>query len=329
MITQTKNNIVSYIKKNRQARVNELVRVFGLSQVAIHKQLKRLTQEGILQKIGSSPHVLYVITKDKTSVILPEITKDTERIINDNYLYISPQGELLYGKQGFIRWLQNTNQINNITALSKAYIKIRQQYDSYRRSQGWIEATFKLKNTFPNNYVNKLLYADFYSVPQFGKTKLGTLVLYAKQSQNQRLMSGVSTTVQPMVQKIIKHFNIQAVAYIPASIPRKIQFMNEFKINLNIGLPQINLIKTKTGEVIVAQKSLEKLEERIINARNTIFVHSQTGNYKNILLIDDAVGSGASMNEVAKKIIEAGIAKKIIGFAIVGSFKGFEVIREI
>ncbi len=51
--------------------------------------------------------------------------------------------------------------------------------------------------------------------------------------------------------------------------------------------------------------------------------------YKNILLIDDAVGSGATMNETAKQIKNKGIAKKIIGIAITGSFKGFDVISEV
>ena len=52
--------------------------------------------------------------------------------------------------------------------------------------------------------------------------------------------------------------------------------------------------------------------------------------FKNILLLDDAVGSGATLNEVAKKIRERKICQgKIIGLAITGSFKGFDVISEL
>lgn len=54
------------------------------------------------------------------------------------------------------------------------------------------------------------------------------------------------------------------------------------------------------------------------------------GSYRNILLIDDALGSGATLNEVAKNIRQRGICKgKIIGFVITGSPKGFEVISEV
>jgi hypothetical protein len=41
------------------------------------------------------------------------------------------------------------------------------------------------------------------------------------------------------------------------------------------------------------------------------------------------VGSWATLNETAKKIKQAHIAKKVIGVAIVWSYKGFEVINEI
>ena len=49
-----------------------------------------------------------------------------------------------------------------------------------------------------------------------------------------------------------------------------------------------------------------------------------------MLLIDDAVGSGATLNETAKQIRNKKLASgKIIGLAITGSFKGFDVISEV
>jgi predicted amidophosphoribosyltransferase len=51
--------------------------------------------------------------------------------------------------------------------------------------------------------------------------------------------------------------------------------------------------------------------------------------YNKVLLIDDAVGSGATLNEIAKKIKDLKIAKEVIGLAITGSFKGFDVISEV
>ena len=78
----------------------------------------------------------------------------------------------------------------------------------------------------------------------------------------------------------------------------------------------------------VPQKSLNKFEERINNAENT-FAISEKVKYKHILLIDDAVGSGTTLNQIAGKLKRKGIAEKITGLAIVGSFKGFDVVTDV
>lgn len=89
------------------------------------------------------------------------------------------------------------------------------------------------------------------------------------------------------------------------------------------------MTKAYSGKIRVAQKTLAKLEERIKNARETIFVDTMDMRYEKVLLIDDAVGSAATLNETAKKLKQMGIAGKVYGFAVVGSLKGFEVIREV
>ena len=99
---------------------------------------------------------------------------------------------------------------------------------------------------------------------------------------------------------------------------------------INIKLPKINLAKIYKNNIFVAQKSLSTLQERIINAKETIVIRNGLNDVKNILLVDYAVGSGSTMNETAKKIrILIKKSCKIYGFTLVGSFKGFDVIREI
>ena len=104
--------------------------------------------------------------------------------------------------------------------------------------------------------------------------------------------------------------------------------MNELKKRLPINKRLLSIIKTKTT-VMVAQKTLNKLQDRIDNAQQTIIVEDKNP-YNNILLIDDAVGSGATLNETAAQIKRRKLCHgKIIGLAIVGSFKGFDVISEV
>jgi predicted amidophosphoribosyltransferase len=55
----------------------------------------------------------------------------------------------------------------------------------------------------------------------------------------------------------------------------------------------------------------------------------QQKSYNHILIIEDAVGSGATINEIAIKLKQKKIATKITGSAITGSFKRFDVISEL
>jgi predicted amidophosphoribosyltransferase len=47
------------------------------------------------------------------------------------------------------------------------------------------------------------------------------------------------------------------------------------------------------------------------------------------LILDDAIGSGATINEIAKKVKDKKVAQHVVGLAITGSYKGFEVISEL
>ena len=191
-----------------------------------------------------------------------------------------------------------------------------------------IDGTYKLKHSFDKIYVDKIFYLDFYSIERFGKTKLGWMLLYAKQSQNKTLIKEVCESIQKEINKFLVQYNIDAVSFVPPTVKREIQLMAEIERNLNIHLPIINLQKIKT-DLIVPQKTLSKIEDRVENARQTIMVNDDRS-YDNILIIDDAIGSGATINETAKKIREKKIAKnKIYGLAITGSFKGFEIISEV
>lgn len=335
MKTDTSEKIIGYIAINKQARAHDIGRIFNIGQPAVHRQLKKLVEQGKLQKIGKPPLVFYVLKpKTQTSALTdsPSIpSASTVEYINKNYLYITPQGEMLYGMEGFTLWVKSIKEDMRIVPLSEEYVQTHGKAEASRSPEGWIDATRKLSSTFSDNAITKLFYGDFYSIPKFGKTKLGNLVLYSKQSQNRGLIDKAVDMVKPIIERIIAIYNIDTVAFTPPSLPRKLQFMQEFAAKLGINLPKIQLVKLYKGDIIVAQKSLTGLEERITNARETIFTKSLLPlGAQNILLIDDAVGSGATLNETAKKLHSGNLNKKtIIGFAIVGSIKGFEVIREV
>lgn len=333
MTTDTANRIFGYISTNKQAKAVDLVRNIGITNAAVHRQLNKLMTKGVITKVGKPPTVFYILKPQEPITPQSHIPQEVEDFINKNYIYVSPVGEFLEGISGFTRWVSSIKQEKYLHSLALEYVKVRKQANNHMNRYGWIDATeAKEQATFGQTTIDKLLYEDFYSIEKFSKTKLGQMVLYAKISQNREIVTSIIEQVKPLIDRILQVYNIDTIGFIPPSVKRNVQLMTELKNGFQIHLPQIVFAKAYAGKVIVSQKSLSKLSERVANARDTIFIDINKSALlpKNILLIDDAVGSGATIHETARKVRELlHPTGHIIAFAIVGSIKGFEVVREI
>lgn len=322
----TSQKIIDFISKNGQASGKELTSYLGnITARAVRKQLKNLLDKGTLRKIGRPPKVYYLFAKDREIIDKSNVDQNTLRIINNRYLFISPIGEAKGGWEGFLAWCKKTKQDPIKTA--EDYVSTLKKFDHFRKNN-LIDGMQKMKNTFKEVFLDDLFYLDFYSIERFGKTKLGQMLLYAKQSQNISLMKELIAEIRPRILEVINRYKIDGVLFIPPTVKREIQFMKILEEQLQLSIKKISVAKIRT-QIIIPQKTLSKLEDRIENARQTIIV-DETALYKNVLLIDDAVGSGATLNETARQIKNKRLVSgKIIGLAITGSFKGFDVISEV
>ena len=325
MEINTRDKILQLINSQGKVATKEIVDYLALSRQAVAKQLSKLLEENKIYRIGKPPKVFYAISRQEAEPKEYEVDPKIRRIIENNFLAITPAGEIKKGWDGFVFWCQKRKQ--DIKQSSSDYYSIIKKYNVIRKN-GLIDGIKKLKNTFSKVYLNNLFYLDFYAIEHFGKTKLGQMLLYAKQSQDKKLIKQISEDIQPKVKQLIEKYQIKAVCFIPPTVKREVQFMKELERNLNLKIAKVKITKIKTP-VIIPQKTLNKLEDRVENAQRTFVVENQPS-YDNILLIDDAVGSGATLNEIAKQIKERKIAKKkIIGLVITGSLKGFDVISEV
>jgi len=323
MQNETSKKIISYLEKNKQASGAELADFLSISDRAVRKQLKNLLEKGVVYKIGKPPKVFYLIKKDEKGKDFTIGEKD-KKIIEENYLIITPSGERKEGVEGFVYWCNKNNL--DASKVANEYVKTFEKYNSCKK-KGVINGNEKFQNTFGDVFLDDIYYLDFYSIERFGKTKLGQLLLYGKQSGNKKIIKEIIEIIKPKVERIIKAHKIDAVGFIPWTVKREVQIMREFEKGLQLSIGKIKIEKIKT-EITVPQKTLNKLGDRIENAEKTIIL-TENVRYKNILLIDDAVGSGATMNETARQIKDKKIAKKVVGIAITGSFKGFDVISEV
>jgi hypoxanthine-guanine phosphoribosyltransferase/DNA-binding transcriptional ArsR family regulator len=321
---KTGTKILSYIKTKGQVSPAELSIYLNINRQATHRQIKRLLDSGLISKAGKPPKVFYSLVETKKINTDIKIDNKSKKIINENFLLITPSGERKEGMEAFIDWCQKRNEPVEKTA--KEYTESLKKYAKYRKG-GLINGDYKMKHTFKEVFLDKTFYLDFYSIERFGKTKLGQLLLYAKQSQNQDLINELVDKIKFQINSLVKKYKINAVGFIPPTVKREVQLMKEIEKKLNLSITAISLVKIKTT-VTVPQKTLNKLEDRIENAKDTIILDDNR-KYSKILLIDDALGSGATLNEIARKIKQQNPRCKIIGLAITGSFSGFEVISEV
>jgi len=285
-----------------------------------------LVIKGAIIKIGRAPKVFYQVPLKIISSDYSDISIEDRQLLLERFIQVTEDGRLLEGIAAFDQWCTKRN-----LPLAKTLVEYKKtipKYDHFKDEDGLITGTQKLKNTkgFETIAVDKLYYADFYAIERFGKTKLGQLLHFAKQGQNMDLTLRVINMISPLVQTIVKKEKIDAIGFIPPTINRQLQIMSVMKEHLSFSLPIIQLQKIK-GEIVVPQKALSKLPDRISNARTSI-IATERRNFNSILLVDDAVGSGATINETALKIRKRALAKRIVGFAATGSYKGFEVISE-
>jgi biotin operon repressor len=323
--SKTSEKILDLIRKRGQIAPKELVDELLLSNRAIFKQVKNLREKGLIKKIGVPPKVYYSISEPQVVFDSADIDEEIRKILDENFYNITPLGLEQIGLSGFERWCKTQKLPTEKTA--REYVATLKKYEIYKKD-GLIDGMKKMHGTFENVYLDDIFYLDFYAIERFGKTKLGQQLLVAKQSQNLKQIKELIEAIRPKLKRLIKKFRIDCIGFIPPTVKRERQIMYEFQKALHFNLPVLKILKTKTP-IIVAQKTLSRLNDRIENARSTLVV-ADDRKYSNILLIDDAVGSGASLNETARKIKEKKLARgSVVGLAVVGSFKGFDVISEV
>ena len=324
-----KNKLQLLFEDKRELSVDEIVSELNVSKQYVHRILNHFVESKQIERIGLPPKTIYRFkpASEKKVVSTENISSDKQQFLQENFILITEIGQLLHGLDAFQNWCDKRKLPLEKTI--NEFIITKDKYNQYIDKNGLISGLEKLKSTkgYDKIFMDELLYLDFYAIERFGKTRLGTILHYAKQGQNKMLMKILINEIKEKIQTIISVYNIDAIAFVPPTIKRETQLMKVLANGLKINLPSIQIQKTG-GIIPVPQKSLNKIEERINNAENTFVVKGNVS-YNTILLIDDAVGSGSTLNQIAGKIKNKQLAKTVIGLAIVGSFKGFDVITDV
>lgn len=324
-ITNETRAILETIRLYGPIRPTEIIIKANVSPKTVYKHLVKLLDERLIKKTGSKSRVFYSINSEiEISDFL--MSDNDSQIIEQNYIYVAPSGEIIRGISGFNIWCQKNKF--NFEKEKKALIQNFRLHQRFKRN-GLISAKKIILSKKEKLYLDDIFFSDFYTLGHFGKTKLGQLVYLGKSSQNKELILEIAKITRASIKDLIEKHSIKVVCFIPPTIDRKVQFLDVFRKYLSLNLSEIKAVKIES-QTKVPQKTLRKLGDRIINAQTTIAVNPNQIIDGNVLIIDDATGSGATLNEVAKKIRNiADIKVKIFGYSVVGSFKGFDVISEV
>lgn len=326
---KTIHKLITFLEGQPGSRPKSIADFTGLSRQYIQKILAG--NKDLFTVTGSGPNRFYSLKneniegpKQPSNIPVKAAQNTRDRLINEHYYSLTPLGEELEGVEGLVRWCEARGY--NFDAKVKEYVSIINKYYPPNLNQP-IDFTDKLKNTFENVAIKKVWAVDYYNFEIFGKTKLGTQVMIAKQTGDEKITKELINKMNPQINKIIESYSIEAIAFVSPTIQRQSQLMSKLDNNIATQIPRIRVHKVG-ARILIAQKTLKSLEDRILNAAQTFVVES-SNQYKNILIVDDALGSGATLNEIAKLIMRKKIAENCYGLVLVSSPSGYEIINEV
>ncbi|USN57220.1 MAG: hypothetical protein H6766_01860 [Candidatus Peribacteria bacterium] len=309
----------------------------GITRPTANKYLAKLLDEKKIQKQGSGPHVQYhiadmqYIPENTPPALIQEHDFDYQQssVLDDYFLKYDADGNELQGVQGFLMRCQQRNM--DPYQKFPDYLAIQQTLTSLYNHCGVLDALDEFAKHVDELALDGLYYADQYRWNEFGRSKLAEMAFFAKQLQYVYLMQDALGMILRKLECVIKTEKVDAIALTPPSITRQHQLLDVLDEMMNFTtLPRIRLVKDYPTAIKTPQKSLRKRADRVRNAKNSIHVYDdRVSQYRHVLLIDDFVGSGATLNETAKKLKAQGV-EKVTGFAIVGNLDlSYDVIQEI
>jgi hypothetical protein len=243
--------------------------------------------------------------------------------IDRHYSFFDAIGNRIDGMAGFEACCLASGK--NVAAAVKAYWAEVKTLEAHRRENGFVDASFKISEGNLTG-LDELWYGDFYG-SSFGKTRLGMAITDAKAFQDPAAMDGIWAAIGERLGHFVADRGIEGMAAVPPTAIRNIQVVTYLGERIRAGpLNGKPIIRIERAPLprLVQQKTLRSRADRVANA-DRAFVVPTSCQVETVLLFDDVASSGATMDEIAKKIKNAGVARKVIGFAVAGSHKGFDV----
>ena len=324
----SKKNALIRLLTDGEYTPSELQQKLDVSLSLVHRYLRDYLHQGYLEKIGTAPTVSYRL-KEHPTVASPLIEK--------HFVFLDSGGRIRYGMEGFIAWAQHHLKKVSFYEKVTAYERCVREAGAARKNRPFFSLNDKMETLIrkagTERFLKELVAVFPYALPDFGRTKETLFLGIAKDgsSRGRKFADYLINAFIPVVLRYISEYGIDAIAFVPPSASRQMQIMKLLTDRLTAHIPDMSVvaIKKKHQDVIIQQKHLSTARERIQNAMITFVVPEEKKHYRRLLLIDDMVGSGATLNSIAQKVTEQGIAEEIYGIGMVGDEKGFTAVKKV
>ena len=316
--------------EKRDYSPRDLCEALQVSPSLVQRYLKCFLAEGLVERLGSGPRVFYRFVKEPPATI-------KSPIIDRHFMLKDPVGNIHYGVAAFLQWSQDNLKKYSLEEKVRLYEQYVRDMQRLRKKDGAFSLDGKMDDfhtqTGEEVYLQDVVCAVPYAFPDFGKTKESILLSIAKEgsSQSAGFCDQLVSDFLPVLSVYIEREGFDAVVFVPPSASRRVQLMHILHRRFSAipGHSPVVKLDKRHGMVVQQQKHLGRIKDRLENADRTFYVRPMKESYDKVLLIDDFVGSGATLNQVAKKLIQQGVAKKVWGIGIVGVRKGFKVVKKV
>ena len=323
-----KNSIIDLLEK-KEYMPADLQKKLQVSRQIIHRYLHELCAGGYVEKMGKTPQVYYRLVRRPSAII-------KSHLIDSHFMFKDSVGNVYSGVEGFLLWSKKNLKKYSLEEKVRLYEQYVQEFKDLQKKDIVFSLKGKLgdfhKQTGEEVYLQDVVCAVPYAFPDFGKTKESILLSIAKDGSRQGKVfcEQLVSHFLPVLLTYLKSGEFDAVVFVPPSAPRPFQLMRMLQKRFSgiFDIPIITVGK-KHGDVPQQQKHLSNINDRIENADRSFFVRPVDQAYNKVLLVDDFIGSGATMNQIAKKMVRQGVAKKVWGIGIVGVRKGFKVVKKV
>src|SRR5690606_5757387 len=131
ILMTVKQKIIQLFVEQKELTVTEIANELLVSRQMVHRVLKELLADNVVEKMGRTPKTVYRKRTKRVglSEVMEPIPEAQAQFLQDNFLMITEVGEMLHGARGFKNWCVKRKLPFEKTI--REFINTKKKYNAY------------------------------------------------------------------------------------------------------------------------------------------------------------------------------------------------------